>query len=72
MKAIIRQKSELTLNLTQHFIFDILSDDGEALLTSQSIECSPSTAITELTAKLNAYEDEYVKSQELPIGTEIS
>ena len=72
MKAIITQKSELTLNLNQHFTFDIVGDDGEQILTSQTIECSPSTAVQELTAKLNAYQEEYTKSQELEIGMEIS
>lgn len=72
MKLVITQKSELTLNLNQHFTFDIVGDEGEAILTSQTMECSPSTAVTELTAKLNAYQDEYAKSEDLPVGMEIS
>jgi hypothetical protein len=72
MKLIITQKSELTLNLTQHFTFDILDEDGTPILTSQTVECSPSNAVQELTAKLNTYQEEYVKSEELPVGMEIS
>jgi hypothetical protein len=71
MKAIITQKSELTLNLMQHFTFDILSDEGEEVLTSQSVECSPSNAVNEIRNKVAAFEEEYQKSQSLEIGTEI-
>jgi hypothetical protein len=72
MKAIITQKSELTLNLKQYFTFDIVDADGSEILTSQSIECSPSTAVAEIQAKLQAYQQEYETSQELEIGQEIS
>lgn len=72
MKAKITQKSELTLNLTQHFIFDVLTDAGEAVLTSQAIECSPSNAVEEIKAKLESYQQEYTVSQDLEIGMEIS
>lgn len=71
MKAIITQKSELSLNLKQSFVFDILDDEGEVLLSSQTVECSPSTAITEIKQKVLAYQEEYEKSQELPEGLEI-
>lgn len=73
MKAKITDKSELTLQLTQHFTFDILNDEGEPLLISQSIECSPSNAINEIKAKIAAYQSEYeLSAEELEIGTEIS
>lgn len=72
MKAKITQKSELTLNLSQHFTFDILSDEGETVLTSQTVECSPSTAVNEIKAKVQAYQAEYDTSEELTIGMEIS
>ena len=71
MKAIIKQKSELSLSLKQSFVFDILDDEGEILLSSQTVECSPSTAITEIKQKVQAYQEEYEKSQELPEGMEI-
>lgn len=72
MKAIITQKSELTLNLTQHFTFDVISDEGEAILTSQTVECVPSNAVNEIKSRVQAYEAEYQVSQELPEGLEIS
>lgn len=72
MKAKITQKSELTLNLRQFFTFDVIADDGTAVLTSQTIECSPSTAVNDIQAKLQAYQEEYVKSAELEVGMEIS
>jgi len=72
MKAIITAKSELTLNLNQHFTFDILDDDGNTVLTSQTVECSPSNAVAEIAAKLQAYQAEYEKSQDLEVGMEIS
>jgi len=71
MKLIITAKSELTLNLNQHFTFDIVDGDT-TILTSQTMECSPSTAVQDLTAKLNAYQEEYTKSEDLPVGLEIS
>lgn len=72
MKAIITAKSELSLSLSQHFSFDVLDDEGGTVLTSQSIEYSPSTAVAEITSKLQAYQEEYDKSQGLEVGTEIS
>lgn len=72
MKVKITQKSELTLNLSQHYTFDILDDNGQAILTSQTIECSPSTAVNEIKAKVQAYQAEYETSEELTIGMEIS
>lgn len=72
MKAIITQKSELTLNLTQHFVFDVISDDDVVLLSSQSVECSPSNAINEIKSKVALFAEEYEKSHQLEVGTEIS
>lgn len=71
MKAKITSKSELTMNLRQSFVFDIVDDEGITLLTSQTVECSPSNAITEIKQKVLAYQEEYEKSQELPEGMEI-
>ena len=72
MKAIIRQKSELTLNCTQHFTFDITDGDGTILLSSQTVECSPSNAVNEIRNKVQNFENEYQVSEELEVGTEIS
>jgi hypothetical protein len=70
MKAIITSKSELTLNLTQQFIFDIVDDD-QAILTSQVVEAIPSHAEAEIKNKLDAFAAEYQVSQDIEIGTEI-
>jgi hypothetical protein len=71
MRAIITQKSELDLNLQQSYTFDILEGD-EAILTSQTVRCSPSQAEDEIRAKVAAYEVEYQLSEQLEEGTEIS
>jgi len=71
MKAIITQKSELDLNLQQSYTFDIYDGD-EAILTSQSVRCSPSQAQDEIRAKVAAYEVEYQLSAQLEEGTEIN
>lgn len=72
MRAKITSKSELTMNLRQSFVFDILNDAGDVLLSSQTVECSPSTAVDEIKAKVQAYAEEYETSEQLEVGTEIS
>lgn len=71
MKAIIKEKSELDLNLQQSYTFDILDGDTP-VLTSQSLRCSPSQAEQEIRAKVAAYEAEYELSKQLEEGMEIS
>lgn len=66
MKARITDKSELSLALKQHYMFDIIDDNEETVLASQTIECSPSQAIAEIVSKVNQYETEFELSQELP------
>ena len=66
MKARIIEKSELSLGLKQHFTFDIIDDDDEIVLASQTIECSPSQAVTEITNRISDYQTEYELSQEIP------
>lgn len=70
MKARITQKSELTLSLLQHFTFDILNDDDEVVISSQSIECMPSQAVSTIKAKVAEYQTEYEVSQEIPTEIE--
>jgi len=70
MKAIITSKSALTLNLTQHFVFDIVDDDI-VILSSQVVEAIPSHAEAEIKNRLDAYIAEYEVSQNIEIGTEI-
>lgn len=71
MKAIITQKSELTLNLKQFFTFDIVGEDGKTILTSQAVESTPSQAVEDIKAKVKSFEEEYQISQNIPEGTEI-
>jgi hypothetical protein len=66
MKARITDKSELSLNLKQHYTFDIIGDNEETVLGSQTIECSPSQAIVEITNKISEYQTEYELSQDIP------
>jgi hypothetical protein len=70
MKAIITSKSELTLNLTQHFVFDIVDGDTP-ILTSQVVEAVPSNAEAEIKSRLDAFVAEYEISQNIEIGMEI-
>jgi hypothetical protein len=49
----------------------MLDDDNQTILTSQTVECSPSTAVDEIKQKVKAYEEEYERSQQLPEGMEI-
>lgn len=70
MKAIITSKSELTLNLTQQFIFDIVDGDN-VVLSSQVVEAIPSHAEAEIKNHLDAFVAEYEASQNIEIGTEI-
>jgi hypothetical protein len=70
MKAIITSKSELTLNLTQHFVFDIVDGDTP-ILTSQVVEAVPSNAEAEIKSRLDAFVAEYEISQNIQIGMEI-
>jgi len=66
MKARITEKSELSLGLKQHFTFDIIDDNEETILASQTIECSPSQAIAEITNRISEYQTEYELSQNIP------
>lgn len=72
MKAKITQKSELLPTLQQSFTFDILTDDDEVLVSSQSVTCNPSNATVEIKQKIQAFEQEYEQSQSIEVGTEIS
>ena len=71
MIAKITSKSELTLNLTQHFVFDIL-DGNTVILTSQVVEAIPSNAEAEIKSRLDAFVAEYEVSQDIEVGLEIT
>lgn len=71
MKAKIKDKSQLTLQLKQYFTFDILSDEGEVLLADQTIEVTPSNAIEDIRKKLSEYQTEYELSASIELELEI-
>jgi len=71
MKAKIKDKSQLTLQLKQYFTFDILSDEGEVLLADQTIEATPSNAIEDIRKKLSEYQTEYELSASIELELEI-
>lgn len=66
MKARITDKSALSLALQQSFTFDIIDENDELVIGSQTIECSPSQAISEISRRIADYQEEYELSQELP------
>jgi len=76
MKAIITQKSELTLNLNQHFTFDIL-DDGtykyfwfeDASLNYYIMRKTKTTSVFAYTKGTGGYASVYVSSTAGPSGS---
>lgn len=71
MKAIITQKSELEINLTKFYTFDIVDDDGSVILSSQVIQCRPSEATDSIKAKVAAFESEYEQDADIEVGSEV-
>lgn len=72
MKAIITQKSELEVNLTKFYTFDIVEDDGTPISTSQVVQCRPSEVNEVVKAKVAAFQEEFEKDIDIEVGTEIS
>lgn len=72
MKARITSKSEIRLDLNQDVMFDILTDNDQTVLTSQTMAGPPSQLANMIKEKLLAYQVEYDVSQQLEIGAEIS
>lgn len=72
MRAIITQKSEISLDLQQSVTFDVLADDGTVILSSQTVQASPSQVSQVIKDKLTAYQTEYELSQQLEVGAEIT
>jgi len=71
MKALITAKSELSLNLTKFYTFDVVSD-GEVILSSQSVECRPSELQDVIKNKLDDFTVEYEKDLDIEVGQEVS
>lgn len=69
MKAIITGKSELQLStLTRHYTFDIVDDDLEVVLSSQTIEESPGRVRGRLAEIVSEYKAVSEEALDVDIG----
>lgn len=72
MKAIITAKSELRLSdLTREYTFDIVSDEGETILTSQVVTAQPSGVVTQIQERVAEYQAVYEDENDVEIGQEV-
>lgn len=72
MKAKITGKSELRLSdLTREYLFDILDNEGNTILGSQSIISRPSEIVATLTNIVNEYRAVFEDENDVEVGTEI-
>ena len=72
MKAIITAKSELRLSdLTREYTFDIVSDEGETILTSQVISSRPSEVVGQLQSIVSEYQSVYEDLNDVEVGQEV-
>lgn len=72
MKAIITAKSELRLSdLTREYTFDIVSDEGDTILTSQVIESQPSGVVAQIQGVVAEYQAVYEDANDVEVGQEV-
>lgn len=72
MKARITAKSELRLSdLTREYTFDVVTDDGEDVLTSQVITAQPSGVVARLQEIVAEYQAVYEDANDVEIGQEV-
>jgi len=72
MKAKITAKSELRLSdLSREYTFDILTDDDELVLTSESLRARPNEIVGVLQAKVAEYQAAYEEANDVEVGEEI-
>jgi hypothetical protein len=72
MKARLTAKSELRLSdLTREYTFDIVTDDGEEVLTSQVITAQPSGVVARLQEIVAEYQVVYEDANDVEVGEEI-
>ena len=72
MKARITAKSELRLSdLTREYTFDIVTDEGEEVLTSQVVTAKPSEVVARLQEKVAEYQAAYEDESDVEVGEEI-
>lgn len=68
MKTIITAKSQLKWpSLTREYTFDILTDDDEAVLTSQVVEAAPSQIRTRLDEIKTEYQAAYEEANDVGV-----
>lgn len=72
MKARITAKSELRLSdLTREYTFDIITDEGEEVLTSQVITARPSGVVEQLQEIIAGYQAAYEEEADVEVGEEV-
>lgn len=72
MKARITAKSELRRSdLTREYTFDIVTDGGEDVLTSQVITAQPSGVVARLQEVVAEYQAVYEDANDVEVGEEI-
>lgn len=68
MKTIITAKSQLKWpSLTREYTFDILTDDDEAVLTSQVVEAAPSQIRTRLDEIKTEYQAAFEEANDVEV-----
>lgn len=72
MKAKITARSELKrVTLTREYTFDILDDNDEIILASESIESRPSEIASRLAEIVTEYQAVFEDENDLDVGAEI-
>lgn len=72
MKAKITSKSELRLSdLTREYTFDVVTDNGQVILTSQTVTARPSEVVSRLTEIVSEYQAAYEDEADVEVGEEI-
>lgn len=72
MKARITGKSELKLSdLTREYTFDVIGNEGETVLISQSTTARPNEITQKLESIIAEYQTAYEYENDLGVGDEI-
>jgi len=72
MKTIITEKSELRWpQLVRDYTFDIQTDEGETILTSQSLVEAPANIRSRLAQIATEYQAAYEEANDVEVGEEV-
>lgn len=72
MKAIITDKSQLNWStLTRFYTFDLVDDNDEPIVTSQSIEARPAEVRDKLEDIKTDYETALAEANDVEVGEEV-